>query len=182
MGGILGNKAWMRSNGGLWVPNVFGMPETVYGWCCCGEETDCGPYGPMLYDYSGQSVLVTISGVDNVSLDCQWLNDEFEFTPDDFYDEDLIWPGCYVTWRLVLGGLWDIAVKFSLYGTLPIRSIEVIWGRPDSVGIWHLSEESAVRWTNVNNATWNLPVPGTNEIRNGWCDSSEGSVTVTIVG
>lgn len=38
MGGILGNKAWMRSNGGLWVSNVFGMPETVYGWCCCGEE------------------------------------------------------------------------------------------------------------------------------------------------
>lgn len=38
MGGILGNEAWRRSNGGLWLPRVFGMPETVYGWCCCGEE------------------------------------------------------------------------------------------------------------------------------------------------
>lgn len=38
MGGILGNDAWRRSNGGLWLPRVFGMPETVYGWCCCGEE------------------------------------------------------------------------------------------------------------------------------------------------
>ena len=35
MGGILGNEAWRRSNGGLWLPRVFGMPETVYGWCCC---------------------------------------------------------------------------------------------------------------------------------------------------
>jgi hypothetical protein len=38
MGGILGNEAWRRSNGGLWLPRVFGMPETVYGWCPCGGE------------------------------------------------------------------------------------------------------------------------------------------------
>ena len=37
MGGILGNEAWRRSNGGLWLPRAFGMPETVYGWCPCGE-------------------------------------------------------------------------------------------------------------------------------------------------
>lgn len=44
MGGILGNEAWRRSNGGLWLPRVFGTPETVYGWCCCGEggEYDAG--------------------------------------------------------------------------------------------------------------------------------------------
>ena len=38
MGGILDHDAWRRSNGGLWLPRVFGMPETVYGWRCCGDE------------------------------------------------------------------------------------------------------------------------------------------------
>lgn len=40
MGGILGNEAWRRSNGGLWLPRVFGMPETMYGWCCCMPPPD----------------------------------------------------------------------------------------------------------------------------------------------
>ena len=38
MGGILDHDAWRRSNGGLWLPRVFGMPETVYGWCGCEGE------------------------------------------------------------------------------------------------------------------------------------------------
>lgn len=37
MGGILGNEAWRRSNGEVWLPRVFGMPEVMYGWCPCGE-------------------------------------------------------------------------------------------------------------------------------------------------
>lgn len=35
MGGILDHDAWRRSNGGLWLPRVFGTPETSFGWCCC---------------------------------------------------------------------------------------------------------------------------------------------------
>ena len=38
MGGILGNEAWRRSNGGVWLPRVFGMPEVMYGWCSCEED------------------------------------------------------------------------------------------------------------------------------------------------
>ena len=51
MGGILGNEAWRRSNGGLWLPRVFGTPETSFGWCCCEgclctsplSSTGCAP-------------------------------------------------------------------------------------------------------------------------------------------
>ena len=45
MGGILGNDAWRRSNGGVWLPRAFGSPETLYGWCCCGEP----PLAPCEY-------------------------------------------------------------------------------------------------------------------------------------
>lgn len=41
MAGILGHDAWRRSNGGLWLPQALGMPETVYGWCPC--VTPCTP-------------------------------------------------------------------------------------------------------------------------------------------
>lgn len=34
MGGILGRRAWERSNGGLWLPEVRWSPVQM-GFCCC---------------------------------------------------------------------------------------------------------------------------------------------------
>lgn len=34
MGGILGRRAWERSNGGLWLPSVYWSPNWM-GFCAC---------------------------------------------------------------------------------------------------------------------------------------------------
>jgi len=36
MGGILGRQAWARSNGGLWLPEVYWSPVQM-GFCCCTD-------------------------------------------------------------------------------------------------------------------------------------------------
>jgi hypothetical protein len=77
MGGILGHDAWRRSNGGLWLPRLFGDVE--YGWCCCEEEGGCGTYGPLLYEETA-TVLVSISGIVDDAADCVWANGDYEPT------------------------------------------------------------------------------------------------------
>lgn len=94
MGGILGNKTWMMSNGGLWVPNVFGMPETVYGWCGCGEEEpscecDCENCAPVNGDYINNAPCcwkVVIAGIavtdPQQCADCDDLNRTYYLSQD----------------------------------------------------------------------------------------------------
>jgi hypothetical protein len=45
MGGILGRRAWDRSNGGLWLPSVYWSPVQM-GFCCCNavEPIACCKY------------------------------------------------------------------------------------------------------------------------------------------
>jgi hypothetical protein len=69
MGGILGNEAWRRSNGGVWLPRVFEMPEVMYGWCSCGEEVQL--YDCQCWDLTSENwpmYSLDISGV--VDGDC----------------------------------------------------------------------------------------------------------------
>lgn len=40
MGGILGRRAWERSNGGVWLPAIHESPNQM-GFCCCGSRTPC---------------------------------------------------------------------------------------------------------------------------------------------
>ena len=77
MGGILGNEAWRRSNGGVWLPRVFGMPETVYGWCGCDSEfvlcpfpTECGNCQEGEPEY-GNDMPVTVTGIFGECEDCE---------------------------------------------------------------------------------------------------------------
>jgi hypothetical protein len=81
MGGILGNEAWRRSNGGLWLPRVFGMPETVYGWCCCGSEfvlcqnpLNCGNCQEGEPEH-GDDMPVTVTGISGECIDCERYDD-----------------------------------------------------------------------------------------------------------
>jgi hypothetical protein len=148
MGGILGNEAWRRSNGGLWLPRAFGMPETVYGWCCCGEpeavysclgcisvipqtlEVDCTFTGfgattkcPNCPDLNDTFRLTWEEGVQ--SPYCQW---QYQFDPSPCSSVDFLvlrfaanyTPGTYG---------WELAIQFEmdghLYDSYVFKSLEV---------------------------------------------------------
>ena len=178
MGGILGNKAWMRSNGGLWLPNVFGMPETVYGWCCCadeGETEGCGDYGPMLYDPANQYIVVSVEGAVGTGLCASFVysvNRDHELSQPDWagYSYGLERESCSARWhRYVWVGYGTEAwrLTFSLAKvTFPvgefIRQIKFeyvfpAYGSGQCGWAFELEEDGTYeRWPNEDGASWEL--------------------------
>jgi len=92
-------ESWHRSDGGVWlpgaadaadVPRVAGDPMRGAGivrrgmgfgfepaGCCC-VTGGCGEYGPMLYDPSSQTAIITIAGMPTSPCDCSPFNGVWE--------------------------------------------------------------------------------------------------------
>lgn len=138
MGGILGNEAWRRSNGGLWLPRVFGMPETAYGWCCCGEtespcECDCENCAPINGEHINNAPCcwtVTVSNIKPADPlkceDCDCINYTYYLSQDTGEDANpCLWRGracnmCTIGTEITLeviddGGVHKIVVTLGDY-------------------------------------------------------------------
>jgi hypothetical protein len=180
MGGILGNEAWRRSNGGLWLPRVFGMPETVYGWCRCGEtvcECACENCAAVNGEHINNAPCcwkVVISGItDNNtgdSCNCAGLNTTFYLNQDNGPDSNPCLWNCRYTNAHATCGASEI--------TLEITESEGTYYITVTMGshTWQYSSENEIDCRTVTNL--DVPVTGTGDAA---CDSSEATCTISAV-
>lgn len=117
MGGILGRRAWERSNGGLWLPTVYWSPNRM-GFCCCEAAlTCCGctslpgrddltftfsgltgdPYSKYFASRSPieNGVAYTILGVaGDCGIDCSYINEGLSTDLPVLTIGATSWPSC----------------------------------------------------------------------------------------
>lgn len=80
MGGILGRRAWERSNGGLWLPAVYWFPVEM-GFCCCSTGSGCGIW---VDNVRPSTVTLVVDGLIDGTCPCSDFNTTYELN----YNED----------------------------------------------------------------------------------------------
>lgn len=127
----------------------------------------------MMYDYTGQSVLVSASGVLNDGQNCSWMNADFELP---FYSADLTPPQCGVQWRLVIPDFGYVNASFNVDDSTGTRYVSVYFSGPLMWVNLLFSEATAERYENINGAMWTA----SELFSDGNCDASGATATVTI--
>lgn len=180
---------WQRTDGGVWLPRAADVPLRGAGMvrrgmgfgfepagCCCGVSNEgCGEYGPMLYDPSGQYIVVSIAGVSGESgcyYRCLELNRDHEFSASDWagYQYDPERQLCTALWQITgsneYGGSTVVQLKFSLMKqTYPVATFRSIYfgysstdyyGYPCDLTLEMVEDGVYERWPNTDESTWSF--------------------------
>lgn len=119
MGGILGRRAWERSSGGLWLPNVLWSPVQM-GFCCCTEGEVWGSSCKVFSGTSWPSVVhVSIDVATDGACNCQGLVGDFEDIPLSTFGADTEF--CYVIYSN--GSSSGVLVSAAFYGSHTYETI-----------------------------------------------------------
>lgn len=126
MGGILGRRAWERSSGGLWLPNVLWSPVQM-GFCCCTTvvyPTNC----TFCTEHDDSDLIV------NLGISLSWsgcsvsTSDAYALTPSSP-------TSCFN------GNCWGSNVEFTDTTSCPGKTIRIVMTMtfncdPDTIGYY----------------------------------------------
>lgn len=158
------------------------MPETVYGWCCCGEVEppcicnceNCAPIDGQYVNNAPCCWKVVISGItDNNSGDrcnCLGLNTTFYLNQDGGPGSNPCLWNCRYTNANAACGASEITLEITESGGT--HYITVTLGNHT----WQYSSENEIECCTVTDL--DVPVSGTGDAA---CDSSEATCTISAV-